>query len=143
MNKRARILCVWMVVFVSFTGYAIAQAPVLISPGENDGYSIVFSGCPTFSWSEVTDAASYRVVVFALDEFAATWNSARTLIVEGPPSQAIEEAARRRGADLVTVSSRGAGASSMVLLGGTAEEIMSASPCDVAVARTEGTFRRP
>ena len=80
----------------------------------------------------------------ALDEFVVPWGDAvRTLIVEGPPSQAIEEATRTRTADLVTVASRGAGASSMVLLGGTAEEIMSAAPSDVAVARAEGAFRRP
>ncbi len=80
----------------------------------------------------------------ALDEFAAPWGeSVRTAIVEGPPSRAISEAARRRGADLVTVASRGAGATSLVLLGGTAEEIMSSAPSDVAVARVEGTFRRP
>ncbi len=80
----------------------------------------------------------------ALKEFTARWgDSVRTLIVEGPPSQAVGEAARRRGADLVTVASRGAGATSLVLLGGTAEEIMSSAPSDVAVARVEGTFRRP
>lgn len=80
----------------------------------------------------------------ALDEFSAPWGDAvRTLIVEGPPSQAIGEAARRRGADLVTVASRGAGATPIVLLGGTAEEIMGAAPSDVAVARVESTFRRP
>jgi nucleotide-binding universal stress UspA family protein len=80
----------------------------------------------------------------ALEAFAAPWgNAVRTLVVEGPPSQAIAEAARRRGADLVTVASRGAGATSLVLLGGTAEEIMAAAPSDVAVARVEGSFRRP
>jgi nucleotide-binding universal stress UspA family protein len=80
----------------------------------------------------------------ALNEFAAPWSdSARSLIVEGPPSRAIGEAARRRGADLVTVASRGSGATSLVLLGGTAEEIMSSASSDVAVARVEGTFRRP
>lgn len=80
----------------------------------------------------------------ALDEFIAPWgDGVRSLIVEGPPSQAIGEAARRRGADLVTVASRGAGATSMVLLGGTAEEIMAAVACDTAVARVAGTFRRP
>jgi nucleotide-binding universal stress UspA family protein len=80
----------------------------------------------------------------ALSRFVASWGDGiRPLVVEGPPNQAIGEAARRRGADLVTVASRGAGATSMVLLGGTAEEIMAAAPCDTAVARVEGTFRRP
>ena len=80
----------------------------------------------------------------ALVDFVAPWSDrVRPLVVEGPPSQAVGEAARRRGADLVTVASRGAGATSMVLLGGTAEEIMAAAPCDAAVARVEGAFRRP
>ena len=95
------------------------------------------------------DAAQRRserlaVAQEALNEFIEPWGDGiRTLIVEGPPSQAVGEAARRRGADLVTVASRGAGATSMVLLGGTAEEIMASAPCDTAVARVEGTFRRP
>jgi CPA2 family monovalent cation:H+ antiporter-2 len=80
----------------------------------------------------------------ALDDFTAPWGDAvRNLVIEGPPSQAVGEAARKRGADLVTVASRGAGATSLILLGGTAEEIMSSAPSDVAVARVEGTFRRP
>ena len=80
----------------------------------------------------------------ALEEFTAPWgDNVRALVVEGPPSQAVGEAARRRGADLVTVASRGAGATSLVLLGGTAEEIISSAPSDVAVARVEATFRRP
>lgn len=80
----------------------------------------------------------------ALDQFTAPWGDAvRNLIVEGPPAKAVGEAARRRGADLVTVASRGAGATSIVLLGGTAEEIMSSASSDVAVARVEAVFRRP
>ncbi len=80
----------------------------------------------------------------ALDHFTSPWGDAvRNLIVEGPPAKAIGEAARRRGADLVTVASRGAGATSIVLLGGTAEEIMSSASSDVAVARVEAAFRRP
>jgi len=80
----------------------------------------------------------------ALDQFTSPWGDAvRNLIVEGPPAKAVGEAARRRGADLVTVASRGAGATSIVLLGGTAEEIMSSASSDVAVARVEAAFRRP
>ena len=71
MNKRARILCVWMVVFVSFTGYAMAQAPVLISPNADEGVALVMSGCPAFSWSEVEDATSYRIAIFKTEESGA------------------------------------------------------------------------
>lgn len=84
-----------------------------------------------------------RAAQEALDEFVQPWEGLRTVVVEGPPARAIGEAARRRGADLVTVASRGAGATSMVLLGGVAEEVMEAASSDVGVARVEGTFRRP
>ncbi len=62
---------------------------------------------------------------------------------DGPPSQALNEAVRRRSADLVTVANKGGGGDSMVLLGTVAEEVMETAPCDVAVARVESVFRRP
>lgn len=85
-----------------------------------------------------------RAAQDALDEFIAPFGDGiRTLVVEGPPGSTVGEAARRRGADLVTVANRGAGATPMVLLGGTAEEIMQSASSDVAIARVEGAFRRP
>lgn len=79
-----------------------------------------------------------------MEEYAATWNSAvRTLVVDGPPSQTIEEVVRRRGADLVVVASRGASATRMVLLGTVAEGLVTQAPCDVLVARSPARFRRP
>jgi universal stress protein E len=79
-----------------------------------------------------------------LAKFAAEWGDrVGTKVVQGPPPTAIGEYARRRSADLVTVASRGAGGSSMVLLGSVAEAVMEAVPCDVAVARVPGPFRRP
>jgi nucleotide-binding universal stress UspA family protein len=84
-----------------------------------------------------------RLVGARLDEFVAVWDGrVGTLIVDGPPSETVEETARRRNADLVAVSSRGADRTSLVLLGGNAESIMEAVPCDVAVARVDGPFRR-
>ena len=67
----------------------------------------------------------------------------RTRVLDGPAAETIAEFARRRNADLVVVSSRGAGNSSMVLLGSIAEATMWSVPCDVAVARVPGRFRRP
>ena len=68
MKKTTKILSAWMVVFLFFTGIVLAQAPLPISPGVDDGTAVVISGCPTFSWSEVADAASYRVSVFTLGQ---------------------------------------------------------------------------
>ena len=79
-----------------------------------------------------------------MEEYAATWDGAvRTLVVDGPPSQTIEEVVRRRGADLVVVASRGASATRMVLLGTVAEGLVTQAPCDVLVARSRAPFRRP
>jgi len=43
----------------------------------------------------------------------------------------------------VVVASRGAGATRMVLLGSVASALLDAVPCDVAIARVAGDFRRP
>lgn len=79
----------------------------------------------------------------AMKEFVKDWPRVHPLVVSGPPSEALEEAVRRRSCDLVTVANKGGAGDSMVLLGAVAEEIMQSSPCDVAVARVESVFRRP
>jgi nucleotide-binding universal stress UspA family protein len=77
-------------------------------------------------------------------EFAAHWSGkVGTLVADGPPGETIEEIVRRRGADLVTVSSRGATSTRMVLLGTVAEGLVTEAPCDVLVARAGTNFRRP
>ena len=79
-----------------------------------------------------------------LEKFVAGWGGLVTFrVLDGPPPETVAEFARLRNADLVVVSSRGAGNSSMVLLGSVAEATMSTVPCDVAVARVPGRFRRP
>lgn len=75
--------------------------------------------------------------------FVAGWDGVTIKVGDGPPNAVIAEEARRRNADLVTVSSRGAGGSQMVLLGSVAESMLSSVPADVAVARVPGAFRRP
>lgn len=77
-------------------------------------------------------------------EFAQSWNgSLRTLVVDGPPAETIEEVVRRRNADLVVVGNRGASATRMVLLGTVAEGLVGEAPCDVLVVRSRSAFRRP
>jgi nucleotide-binding universal stress UspA family protein len=79
-----------------------------------------------------------------MEEFAARWlGRIKPLVVDGPPHTAIDESVRRRGADLVVVANRGAGATKMVLLGTVADGVLEAMPCDVLVARVPGEFRRP
>ena len=79
-----------------------------------------------------------------MEEFVENWpGRVRPLVVDGPPQETITEMVRRRGADLVSVASRGAGATRMVLLGSVAEAVCAAAPCDVFVARVPSQFRRP
>ncbi len=98
-------------------------------------------------FSEELDAAKGRRLDMAADrmaEFTHPWGSQiRTMISDGPTLETIDEAVRRRNADLVVVSSRGATATRMVLLGTVAEGVLGAAPCDVLVARVKSTFRRP
>lgn len=77
-------------------------------------------------------------------EFAATLDEGvKTLVADGPPTETIDEVVRRRNSDLVVVGSRGATATRMVLLGTVAEGLVSQAPCDVLVARSHSSFRRP
>jgi nucleotide-binding universal stress UspA family protein len=77
-------------------------------------------------------------------EFVHGWDAdLRTVIADGPTLETIDEAVRRRGADLVVASSRGATATRMVLLGTVAEGLLASAPCDVLIARVPSAFRRP
>lgn len=77
-------------------------------------------------------------------EFTQTWNGrVKHLVTDGPPNENIDEAVRRRSADLVVVGSRGASATRMVLLGTVPEILVGHAPCDVYIARSPSTFRRP
>lgn len=80
----------------------------------------------------------------AADAFAERWEGrVAAQVTHGPPAEAAAELARTRRADLLVVSNRGMGGSNMVLLGSVAEAMLSRTPCDVAVARVPGPFRRP
>lgn len=79
----------------------------------------------------------------ALDAFVERYDNVKPLVVSGPPSMALSEAARRRSADLVTAASKGGGGNSMVLLGTVAEEVLESAHCDVAIANVDAAFRRP
>ena len=77
-------------------------------------------------------------------EFTQSWNGrVKHLVTDGPPNENIDEAVRRRSADLVVVGSRGASATRMVLLGSVPEALVGHGPCDVYIARFPSTFRRP
>lgn len=95
---------------------------------------------------EISASRSRRIeeAEMRMEEFVENWpGRVRPLVVDGPPQETISEMVRRRGADLVSVASRGAGATRMVLLGSVAEAVTTQAPCDVFVARVPSQFRRP
>lgn len=95
---------------------------------------------------EISASTSKRVqqAELMMEEFVENWpGRVRPLVVDGPPQETIDEMVRRRGADLVSVASRGAGATRMTLLGSVAEAVAADAPCDVFVARVRSQFRRP
>lgn len=98
-------------------------------------------------FDEEMDASRGNRIEAARDrmlEFTQSWNGqVRTMVTDGPPIENIDEAVRRRGADLVVVGSRGASATRMVLLGTIPEALVGNAPCDVLIARAPATFRRP
>ncbi len=67
----------------------------------------------------------------------------RTLVVDGSPIETMSEVVRRRSADLLVVSNRGAGATKLTLLGTVASGVLGACPTDVLVVRVPSEFRRP
>ncbi len=78
-----------------------------------------------------------------LAAFADQWEGISPLVADGPPIESLEEIVRRRSADLLVASSRGAGATKLTLLGTIAAGLIEAAPCDVAIARVAADFRRP
>jgi nucleotide-binding universal stress UspA family protein len=89
-------------------------------------------------------ASRLRSARHRMDEFVATWpGRVQPMVVDGPPMETLDEVVRRVGADLLSVASRGAGATKMTLLGPIAEGLLGSVPTDVLVCRVPGEFRRP
>jgi nucleotide-binding universal stress UspA family protein len=108
-------------------------------------FDLVLSDAGMFS-EELEASREYRLEVASdrMAEFVQPWNGkVRTLIADGPPTETIDEVARRRNADLIVVANRGASATRMVLLGTVAEGLVGHSACDVLIARSPSSFRRP
>ena len=61
--------------------------------------------------------------------------SANVVETHGDPAEAIVEAAKEHGADLVIVGTRGANLASRVLLGSVSTKVVHEAPCDVLVVR--------
>ncbi len=108
-------------------------------------FDLVLSDAGMFS-EELEASREYRLEAASdgMAEFVQPWSGkVRTLIADGPPTETIDEVVRRRNADLIVVANRGASATRMVLLGTVAEGLVGHSACDVLIARSPSSFRRP
>ncbi|MCX6583683.1 MAG: tail fiber domain-containing protein [Candidatus Aminicenantes bacterium] len=78
MKKIILATFVFMFLLVSFwvTAEETGNNPVAVSPGSETEVVTVWQSCPTFSWSAVDQAASYRIAVFeSLDGRIAPYES--------------------------------------------------------------------
>jgi Chaperone of endosialidase len=57
---------VLMVLVFGLAGGAVAGVPMAVSPGGENAAAVISQECPTFSWSQVEGAVSYRVRVFEM-----------------------------------------------------------------------------
>ena len=94
MKRAARVVCVWMAMFLVSSSYALALSPVNLSPASDVGPALVISGCPTFSWSEVEDAVSYQITVFEKGEPSVPLSYGEMSLTKGP---VLEQAIVDRG----------------------------------------------
>jgi hypothetical protein len=75
--KRKKIFLaafVFMFIFVSFwvTAEESKNTPVAVSPGSDTEVASVWQSCPTFSWSAVDQASSYRIALFEVVDSKVT-----------------------------------------------------------------------
>lgn len=61
--------------------------------------------------------------------------SCETTVLEGPAADAILEAARVRGSDLIVVGSRGLGRITAALLGSVSQQVVQQATCPVLIVR--------
>jgi len=92
--KKKMILGLLGSAFIVGLGLADDLVPVAVSPGAEKGPAVVRQSCPTFSWTAVSSALMYKVVVFeaverdtsAYEKIAA---NALPVLVKEIPGQAL------------------------------------------------------
>jgi nucleotide-binding universal stress UspA family protein/nitrite reductase/ring-hydroxylating ferredoxin subunit len=81
-------------------------------------------------------ALAEQAVRDAVERAAASGAGARSEVVQGEPAAALVEAADRNGAKLIVVGDDAMGKRKRVGLGGTADRVSHAMPCDTLIVRT-------
>ena len=84
----------------------------------------------------VREAEDYLAAVRA--RVAAAITEVETSVWYGPPAEAIVEAARYRGADLIVMSSHGRSGLGRLVLGSVAEMVLRATPTPILLIRAGG-----
>lgn len=68
MKKKKTFFVSWVIIFLLVTFWGTAKIainnPVAVSPGSETELVTVWQSCPTFSWSSVDQAASYKIAIF-------------------------------------------------------------------------------
>ena len=106
---KARIILISLfLVFVFTGGIANERGPVAVSPGSERGAAVVGLSCPTFSWTAISWATGYNVVVFeAVSTEALTYEEMEAMVspvlskkIRGPAlswTPSADERLRKRG----------------------------------------------
>jgi nucleotide-binding universal stress UspA family protein len=102
-------------------------------------YPVFFAAAPqpvlASSMEAVVDAAQQEMARLA-ERFAAGGLHVDTRIVEGEPAKTILRHAVELGADVIAMGTHGRSGIDRLLLGSTAERVVSAAPCPVLTVRT-------
>ena len=86
---------------------------------------------------EVDQQTAIEVVRYAREAVRRDGVETKTHLLEGAPEEAIVELAKRHGVDVIVVGNVGMGRASRFRLGGIAERIAHAAPCDVLIVHTK------
>jgi len=91
-----------------------------------------------FSEPGIPRDAAEDVLRYAAQDARRGEVDVHTLLLEGPPGEALPSAAADGWADLVVVGSAGMGKPTRLRMGTVADQVVRAVPCDVLVVRTTG-----
>jgi universal stress protein A len=92
---------------------------------------------PASVLDEVRDAAARRLEK-AVQRVEGAGVACRTHLVHAAPAEAIVEAAREMGADLIVMGTRGLAGVKHLLLGSVAERVVRQAPCPVLTTKPQG-----
>jgi nucleotide-binding universal stress UspA family protein len=106
-----------------------------IQPGAISPYGVAL---PSSYFSEIRDAASQRIAEWQ-EKYVPASVPVDASIVPEVPSEAIVESAKKIGADLIVMGTRGLSGFKHVMLGSVAERTVRRAPCPVMTLHGPGS----